>query len=112
MNRDIERKERRREELQVNIAAEQSQTEIYTWPEIVFSDELESELKQAVYSQTVELFSESGDRPSAKSALSDINPEIVRRFGERLVERGEEMALENSPEAAELAAEIENSLLR
>ena len=61
VNRDIERKQKRCEEVQADIAAEQGQTEAYLWPEMTFMDELESELKQAVSCPAVELFSDSGE---------------------------------------------------
>ena len=105
VNRDIERKQKRRDEVQVAIAAERGQTETYLWPEMT-SDELESELKQAVSRPAVELFSDLGDGRSPESAVPDFDPELVRRLGELLASRREEVALESSPEAAELAAEI------
>ena len=100
----------------MGIEAEQVQTEMYIWSELVFSEELESELKQAVSSQSVELFSTLADRPSAKPSVPDVNPELVRRFGELLVRRREEIALENSPAVSKLAAkrrrsELEEGLL-
>ena len=107
VNRDIERKQKRREEVQADIAAEQGQTETYIWPELTFTDELESKLKQAVSSPAVELFSDLDNGRSPQSAVPNFDPELARRLGELLAERREEVALENSPEASELAVEIE-----
>ena len=107
VNRGIERQEAWRKKLEVEIAAEQVQTETYLWPDLTFSDEMESNLKQAVYSPAVELFSMPTDLPSSESSVPAADPDFVRRVGELLVRRRDEIALENSPAAAELAAEIE-----
>ena len=112
VNRDIERKQKRCEEVQADIAVEQGQSETYLWPEITFTDELESELKQAVSRPAVELFSDLGDGRSPESTVPDFDLELVRRLGELLASRREEVALESSPEAAELAAEIEKVVAR
>ena len=112
VNRDIERKQKRREEVQVDIAAERGQTVTYLWPEMTFTDELESELKEAVSQPAVELFSDLGGGRSHQSAVPDFDPEIVRRLGELLASRREEVALESSAEAIELAAEIEKVVAR
>ena len=105
VNRDIERKQKRCEEVQVAISAEQGQTETYLWPEITFIDELERELKRAVSRPADELFSDLDDGRSHQSAVPDVDPELVRRLGELLAKRREEVALESSLEASELAAE-------
>ena len=107
VNRDIERKAARREKLQVYIAAEQGQAEAYILPDFFYSDESESEVKQAEFSQPAELFPKPAERPTAKSSVPAVDPDIVRRFGELLVRRREEIALESSPAADEVAAEIE-----
>ena len=107
VNRDIERKQKRCEEVQADIAAEKGQTETYLWPEITFTAELESELKQTVSRPAAELFSDSDNLRSSQSSAPDVDPEVVRQFGELLAERREAMVLESLPEAAELAAEIE-----
>ena len=112
VNRDIERKQKRREEVQGAISAEQGQTETYLWPELTFTDELESELKEAVSRPAVELFSDLDRGRSPQSVVPDFDPEIVRRLGELLANRREEVALESSPEAKELAAEIEKVVAR
>ena len=112
VNRDIERKQKRCEEVQADIAAERGQTETYIWPEITFTDELESELKEAVSRPAVKLFSDLGGGRSPQSAAPDFDPELVRRLGELLASRREEVALESSPEASELAAEIEKVVSR
>ena len=107
VNRDIERKQKRCEEVQADIAAEQSQTETYLWPEITFTAELESELKQTVSRPAAELFSDSDNLRSPQPSVPNVDPEVVRQLGELLAERREDMALESLPEASELAAEIE-----
>ena len=112
VNRDIERKQKRCEEVQADIAAEQGQSQTYLWPEMTFTDELESELKEAVSRPAAELFSDLGDGRSPQSTVPDFDPELVRRLGELLANRREEVALENSPEAAEFAAEIEKVVAR
>ncbi|MEO1445203.1 MAG: MobQ family relaxase [Cyanobacteria bacterium J06635_11] len=108
VNRDIERKAAQREKVQAEIEAEQVQTETYILPEFFYSGELEIDAKQAVSSQSDRvLFPELEDWRSHQPSVPTVDPEVVRQFGELLVRRGEEIALENSPEAAKLAAEIE-----
>ena len=107
VNRAIERKQKRCEEVQADIAAEKSQTETYLWPEITFTEELERELKQAVSIPAAELFSDSASQRLPQPSVPDVDTEVVRQFGELLAERREETALENLPEASELVAEIE-----
>lgn len=107
VNRDIEWKQKRCEEVQAEIASEQGKTQTYLWPELTFTAEIESELKQAVSSPAVELFSDFSNLRSPQPSVPDIDPEVARKFYELLAERREEVALESLPEAAELVAEIE-----
>ena len=106
VNRNIERKQKRRGEVQEAISAEQGQSETYLWPEMTFTDELESELKEAVSRPANELFSDLGGGRSPQSTVPDLDPELVRRFGELIVNRRGALALGSPPEAAELAAEM------
>ena len=112
VNRGIERKQKRREEVQADIAAEQGQSETYLWPEMTFTDELESELKEAVSRPAAELFLDLSGGRSHQSTVPDVDPELVHRLDELLASRREEVALESSPEAAESAAEIEKVVAR
>ena len=107
VNCDIERKETRREKLQVDIAAEQVQPETYILPDFFYASESESEVKPPLPVQPVEPFPAPTDPPLAKPSVPNIDPDIVRQVGEALVRRRDEIALENSPAAAELAAAVE-----
>ena len=102
VNRDIERKEVQREKVQTEIEAEQVQTETYILPDFFYSSESEIDVTQAASSQSAELFPEPVNQPLAQSSVPAIDPELVRRFGELLVRRREEMILENSPATDEL----------
>ena len=108
VNRDIERKAAQCEKVQAEIEVEQVQIETYILPELFYSGESEIDVKQAASSQLDEvLFSELDDERSHQSSVPAVDPELVRRFGELLVRRKEEMILENSPAADELTAVIE-----
>ena len=108
VNRDIERKVAQRDKVQVEIGTVQAQPEMYILPEIFYSGEQEGEVTQAAPRQSdVELFPEPINQQSPQPLVPAVDPDIVRQFGELLVERRDEIALETSPEASELAAEIE-----
>ena len=109
VNRDIDQREAQRGKVQVEIAAEQVQPETYILPDFFYSSESENEAKQTEPVQPVEPFTVPIEQPLAKPSVPDIAPDIVRQFGELLVRRRDEIALENSPAAAELAAAIENT---
>ncbi|MGB7249899.1 MAG: MobQ family relaxase [Phormidesmis sp.] len=107
VNRDIDRKEAQREKVQVEIEAEQVQPETYILPDFFYSSESEIEVKQAEPVQSGDPFPAPIDQPPVKTLVPDIDLDAVRQLGELLVRRRDEIALENSPAAAELAAEIE-----
>ena len=107
VNRDIGRTEAQREKVQVEIEAEQVQPETYILPDFFYSSESESKARPAERVLPVEPFSAPTEQPSVRPPVPDIDPDIVRQFGELLVRRRDEIALENSPSAAELAAAIE-----
>ena len=107
VNLDLERQEARCERLRVEIAAEQVQPETYILPEFFYPSKSKIEVKQTEPAPPVEPFSDPTEPPLVKSPVPDIDLDTVRQVGELLVRRGDEIALESSPVAAELAAEIE-----
>ena len=106
VNRDLERQEAQREKLQVEIEAEQSPPQMYVLPELVFSDELESEAQQVPSVEPVELFPAPIEQPVTRS-VPTIDRELAERVCEAISRRREEMILENSPVVGELAEVIE-----
>ena len=108
VNRDINRREAQRDKVQAEIEAEQVQAEAYILPEIVYTGRPENEMNQAVPSRSSrELFPEFDNQRSHQSSVPEIDPGMVRQFGELLTTHQEEIALESLPEALELASEIE-----
>ena len=106
VNRDLERQEAQREKLQIDIEAEQAPPQIYILPELVFSDELESEAQQVPSVQPVELLPAPIEQP-VKRSVPTIDRELAERVCEAIARRREEMILENSPVVGELAEVIE-----
>ena len=109
VNRDIERKAAQCEKVQAEIEAEQVQPETYILPDFFYSTESEIDVQQVASSQSADLFSEQANQSLAQSSVPTVDPELVRRFGELLVRRREELILENLPAADELAAVIEKA---
>jgi len=106
VNLDIERQEAQREKLQVEIEAEQSPPHMYILPELVFSDELESEIQPAPPAPPIEPLSAPIEQP-VKRSVPIIDRELAERVCEAISTRREEMILESSPVVGELAAAIE-----
>ena len=106
VNLDIERQEAQREKLQVEIEAEQSPPHMYILPELVFSDELESEIQPAPPAPPMEPLSAPIEQP-VKRSVPIIDRELAERVCEAIARRREEMILENSPVVGELAEVIE-----
>ncbi len=106
VNRDLERQEAQREKLQIDIEAEQAPPQIYILPELVFSDELESEAQQVPSGEPVELLPAPIEQPVTRS-VPTIDRELAERVCEAISRRREEMILENSPVVGELAEVIE-----
>ena len=76
VNRDIERQEAQREKLQVEIEAEQAEPQIYVLPELVFSDESESEVPPVPSVPQIEPLPASIEQPAKPSRVPSIDPEL------------------------------------
>ena len=108
VNRDIERREAQSEKLQVDIEAERAEPQMYVLPELVFSNESESKVPPVPPVPQIEPLPAPIEGPANPSRVPSVDLEWVRRLGETLVRRREEMILENSPVVDELAAVIGN----
>ena len=106
VNLDLEYQEAQREKLQLDIEAEQAPPQLYVLPELVFSDELASEVQPAPPAPPMEPLPAPIEQPVERS-LPAIDRELAKRVGEATARRREEMILENSPVVGELAAVIE-----
>ena len=106
VNLDLERQEAQREKLRVEIEAEQTPPQMYMLPELVFSDELESEIQPAPPAPPMEPSPAPIEQP-VKQSVSAIDRELAERVCKAIARRREEMILESSPVVGELAAVIE-----
>ena len=107
VNRDIERQEGQREKLQTEIEVEQSAPQMYILPELVYSSKSENEATQAPIDPPIELPRAPINQPVKPSPpVPSIDLELVRRLGEALIRRRDEMILKNSPVVDELATVI------
>ena len=102
-NHDIDQQAAIREKLLAATAREQGIPEA---PELIFSNESDRELNQVLPTPIIESSPAPISQPVKLSAVPSIEPELMRRFGEVLVRRRDEIILENSPAASELAAVI------
>ena len=106
VNCDLERQEGQREKLQVDIEAERAEPQMYVLPELVLSNELEKEVLSVPPVPPNELLPAPIEQLAKSSQVPAVDLEWVRRLGETLVRRREEMILENSPVVDELATVI------
>ena len=106
VNCDLERQEGQREKLQVDIEAERAEPQMYVLPALVLSNELEKEVLSVPPVPPNELLPTPIEQLAKSSQVPAVDLEWVRRLGEALVRRREEMILENSPVVDELAAVI------
>ena len=106
VNRNIERQEGQREKLRVKIEAERAEPQVYVLPELVLSNDLEKEVLSVPPVPPNELLPAPIEQLAKSSQVSAVDLEWVRRLGEALVRRREEMILENSPVVDELATVI------
>ncbi|PZO20878.1 MAG: hypothetical protein DCF25_05860 [Leptolyngbya foveolarum] len=102
-NYDIDQQAAIREKLLAVTARDQGIPEA---PKLIFSNESGSELNQVLPTPIIESSPAPISQPVKPSAVPSIEPELVRRFGEALVRRRDEMILENSPVVGELSAVI------
>ena len=84
VNRDLERQEAQREKLQVDIEAEQAEPQIYILPELVFSDELESEVQPVPPVLPIELLPAPIEQPAKPSQSLPLISNWRRRLGEAI----------------------------
>ena len=104
-NLDLERQEAQREKLRLDIEAEQSAPQMYILPELVFSDELASEVQPALAAPSMEPLPALIEQP-VKRSVPAIDRELAKRVGEAISRRREEMILENSPVVGEITEVI------
>ena len=107
VNRDIERQEKQRKEIQADIAAERAEPQMYVLPELIFSSESERKVLPVPPVPPIELLLAPIEQSARLSRVPAVDLDWVRRLGEALVRRREEMILENSPVVDELATVIE-----
>ena len=79
---------------------------MYILPELIYSSESVSEAPQSPSDPPIELPEAPINQPVEPSPVPSTDLEWVRRLGEALVRRRDEMILENSPVVNELAAVI------
>ena len=104
VNRAIERKQARREKLQIEIKAEQDMSEPSVLPELALSGESESKATQPAYTLSAEPFSAIDSQQSDELSVPTIDLDFVRSPGEIPGRYRDRKALESLPATEEPAA--------